>query len=690
MNFSIRLFVLSILFVVAQTSHALDLPPEAQRDVLTIQLADHLKHEQWNKAYPLFKRIEALNLRHNLAPDSTVTYFKGEAAFNLKKHKEAGNALARYINLAGSQGKYYIKALQLLAKLDAEINAKAEDYYSKAETYFIGHKNAEGKWIRSYIDALPWLEKAAKLGHPSAMEQLGYLYRKGTSDGIKRDRKKSLYWYQLGAEKDHIPAINGLAEMHMKGLGTKKDSQKALTLFQSIAELGQFSDFTGESRQGYVKAHRSIAKIYLDANGVERNIEEGIAWLEKIADEDYPTATELGDVYANTPPRPGIKQDYSKAAFWYRKAARETCLKNKILKKTKPGCGFGQEAKIKLADLYQNGLGVEKDQKWAFQLYQSGKANGMAKLEIARSYKFGMGVKPDAAKAREWFLKAIEDSDSEKETVTRAEYELAQLYEEGKGGEQDYKKAFELYKSMRTSRTVANPILKSTALYRTAMFYLNGQGVDKDPARARNRMFEPAEDSYHPAMLELAAMFENGIGGKENRQFAANWYGKVAKLKPHRVEGPSQKMVDTANEGLARLAGYSPETDDSPETFLSNNRQKPGVMVTSSGLQYKFLTKGLDNKKPTANDKVLIHYRGMLTSSMEFSSSIKRGKPVILSLFESDLSKGLSEGLMLMAPGDKIELVIPSKLGYGQRSMINVPAGSVLIYEVELLEINPQ
>jgi peptidylprolyl isomerase len=668
----IKLFAFSILFAVVQVVHALDLPPEAQRDLLVIQLAEHLKHEQWKAAYPLFKRIDSLNHEHGLAPDPTVTYFKGEAAFNLEKYQAAEDALAHYINLAGSKGKYYTKTLQLLAKLDAEINKKADEYNSKGEHYYRLHEVAKGKWRQSFVEALPWFEKAAELGHPSAMTRLAYLYRKGTSDGITRDRKKAVDWYRKGAEKDHIPAIFGLAQMHLLGRGVKKNSQKALVLLQSITEFGQYADFKGESQADYVKAHRLIAQTYLDAKGVERDTDKGVDWLTKVANLDFKAAIQLGDVYANAPLRPGVKTDYTQAAFWYRKAAGEACLKDKSTP-----CNSNYNARIKLARLYRNGFGVKKDPKWAFELYESANTNGKARLEIALMYKSGEGVAPDTFKAREWFLKTISDSDSRKKTVNKAKFELAMLYEQGLGGEQDYKAAFDLYGELKDVWFYG-----PKAAYKTAIFYLKGQGVEKDPAKARRHLFSSATKRHYPSMLEYAAMWENGIGGKMSQYIAAQWYEQVARTVPNQFSGLTQEMIDTATEGLERLANYS------PKNFLAENKKKPNVHVTARGLQYELLKKGEGGRKPTMNDEVLLHYHGTLMNGNVFKNTVESGKPVKMKL--SKMSAGFAEGVMLMSVGDKMRFLIPSHLGYGAKLMVGVPPHSLLIYEVELLEIKQQ
>lgn len=121
--------------------------------------------------------------------------------------------------------------------------------------------------------------------------------------------------------------------------------------------------------------------------------------------------------------------------------------------------------------------------------------------------------------------------------------------------------------------------------------------------------------------------------------------------------------------------------------FLSQNMTQEGVVTTESGLQYKVLTKGTGEIHPTATDKVKVHYHGTLTDGTVFDSSIARGQPIEFGL--NQVIKGWTEGLQLMVEGEKTRLFIPSELGYGNRSAGSIPAGSTLIFDVELIKINP-
>jgi FKBP-type peptidyl-prolyl cis-trans isomerase len=120
------------------------------------------------------------------------------------------------------------------------------------------------------------------------------------------------------------------------------------------------------------------------------------------------------------------------------------------------------------------------------------------------------------------------------------------------------------------------------------------------------------------------------------------------------------------------------------QEFLVENAKAQGVQVTPSGLQYKVLASG-DGPTPTAEDTVRVHYRGQLVDGTVFDESYG-GDPATLEV--SRVIPGWTEALEAMKVGDKWQLVIPAKLGYGDRGAGGViPPGATLIFEVELLGI---
>lgn len=140
-----------------------------------------------------------------------------------------------------------------------------------------------------------------------------------------------------------------------------------------------------------------------------------------------------------------------------------------------------------------------------------------------------------------------------------------------------------------------------------------------------------------------------------------------------RVTGGSKKEIEAnIQSGLA---------------FLQENAQREGVKSTDSGLQYKVLEVGTGTVHPKATDRVRVHYEGTLTDGVMFDSSISRGQPIDFSL--NQVIPGWTEGVQLMVEGEKTRFFIPSTLAYGNRAAGKIPGGSTLVFDVELIKINP-
>lgn len=138
----------------------------------------------------------------------------------------------------------------------------------------------------------------------------------------------------------------------------------------------------------------------------------------------------------------------------------------------------------------------------------------------------------------------------------------------------------------------------------------------------------------------------------------------------------SLRRTELAKAEPNRIAG---------ENFLAENKKRPGVVTTESGLQYEILKAG-DGTKPTAADRVKVHYHGTLTDGSVFDSSVERGEPIELPV--SGVIAGWTEALQLMPVGSKWKIYLPYQLAYGERQAgPKIAPMSALIFEVELLEI---
>lgn len=144
-----------------------------------------------------------------------------------------------------------------------------------------------------------------------------------------------------------------------------------------------------------------------------------------------------------------------------------------------------------------------------------------------------------------------------------------------------------------------------------------------------------------------------------------------------------QKMQAQQGAQQENMKKQGAENAEAGKKFLAENAQKEGVKVTDSGLQYKVIKEG-EGGSPSADDTVKVHYRGTFINGEEFDSSYERGQPATFPL--NGVIAGWTEGLQLMKEGGKMELYVPAELAYGQ-GRPGIPPNSVLVFEVELLEI---
>jgi FKBP-type peptidyl-prolyl cis-trans isomerase len=148
--------------------------------------------------------------------------------------------------------------------------------------------------------------------------------------------------------------------------------------------------------------------------------------------------------------------------------------------------------------------------------------------------------------------------------------------------------------------------------------------------------------------------------------------------------GTADKLYREESKKQASLAAQA--NKEAGQAFLKTNASKPGVKTTATGLQYKHTTEG-KGVSPDANDKVTVHYHGTLIDGTVFDSSVERGQPATFGL--NQVIPGWTEGLQLMKEGGKTTFYIPSELAYKERAQGKIGANSTLVFEVELIKVEP-
>lgn len=152
------------------------------------------------------------------------------------------------------------------------------------------------------------------------------------------------------------------------------------------------------------------------------------------------------------------------------------------------------------------------------------------------------------------------------------------------------------------------------------------------------------------------------------------------KINPQEANGLIQSYLEEANS-----AAFG-ENKEKGIAFLEENKNKEGISITASGLQYEIIQEGSGNK-PSATDNVTVHYHGTLIDGTVFDSSIERGTPASFGV--NQVIPGWTEALQLMSVGAKFKLYIPQELAYGANPHPGGPIQpySALIFDVELIEI---
>lgn len=173
---------------------------------------------------------------------------------------------------------------------------------------------------------------------------------------------------------------------------------------------------------------------------------------------------------------------------------------------------------------------------------------------------------------------------------------------------------------------------------------------------------------------ELIKGFQAGIGGEK---------GRFDEAEARKILMNFQRQV--MKQRMEQRKKDAEENKTAGEAWLNQNKAKPGVVTTESGLQYKVIAQGNGNK-PAENDTVKVTYSGRLINGDVFSSSDDPAKPATFRL--NQVIPAWKEALQLMPQGAEWELYVPAELAYGARGAgQKIGPNSTLIFKIKLLEI---
>lgn len=476
--------------------------------VVTDEVTDIYTAHNWPKYLDYWKK-EEINLNHaiKLVGDSTKSIRLAE---ELRRVKEIQASLFDFLSCVADAN-------------NPSVHEAVEKIYRRV------NENSSGTWN---LKQMPVHDEVTG-GNPDALYTLGRTCESRKNG--KRDYKKAVSCYRRAAELGHIEAQCHLCAMYELGFGVKINYEKAKYWYRKAAEQ---EDACGQ----YLLA----ASICKQCKGNEREYLEAAEWYQKAAKQEYaPAQSALSKMYERGI---GVKQDYEKAAFWFRKTYRLTrqsaeqgdsdaqyrlggmyMRQNFDFKKnvhtavkwyTKAAALGHEKAQLYLGELYEKGKDVKQDYGKAIAWYEKAGAQGniCALLRLGDLYSEGKGVERNRFNAQKNYkaaenllVKAADDGE------IWAQNKLAYLYQYGKISETDCDKAIYWYeKAAAQGDTFA-----MDCLYR---IYHSRE----ESETALKWMQQAASLGSHLAMMRLGTMYQRGDRVEQNYDTAIFWYQRAA------------------------------------------------------------------------------------------------------------------------------------------------------------------
>jgi FKBP-type peptidyl-prolyl cis-trans isomerase FklB len=196
---------------------------------------------------------------------------------------------------------------------------------------------------------------------------------------------------------------------------------------------------------------------------------------------------------------------------------------------------------------------------------------------------------------------------------------------------------------------------------------------------------DPAAASYSIGLYVGSQLRGSGLEGTLSvEQLQKGLHdGLGGKIPTEDDKARMSQMMHTGKEAVAS------QNRAQAKDFLAHNGKDERVVTTASGLQYTILKPGdATATAPKITDTVTVHYRGRLLDGSQFDSSDAHAMPATFRI-NGGVIKGWQEALQLMKPGAQWRLFVPPELAYDSASRPGIPPGSLLVFDLELLRIEP-
>lgn len=221
-----------------------------------------------------------------------------------------------------------------------------------------------------------------------------------------------------------------------------------------------------------------------------------------------------------------------------------------------------------------------------------------------------------------------------------------------------------------------------------ASVLLAGQSVSAD----EKIEFKTLEEKVSYGLgLNVGRSISGQVEGLDLEKFFAGVTAAVNQKDPQLTPEELQTAFEAFQKKMAEKAAKQAEENlEAARKFLLENKKKPGVKTTKTGLQYLVLEEG-SGATPTSDSTVSTHYRGKLINGKVFDESYKGDAPAAgerpVSFGVTQVIPGWTEALQLMKVGAKYRLFIRPDLAYGERAPGSIPPNSLLIFDIQLISV---
>lgn len=421
---------------------------------------------------------------------------------------------------------------------------------------------------------------ASELGHLGCMNNLGVMYNHGL--GFVKDASVAVEWFRKAAEQGDAPAQYNLALMIYEGAGVDKNPDMATEWFRKAAEQGyapaqcelaiRYEAVSGgvprdnalavewyrkAIEQGDLEAHFRLGLYYYrgvqPSKGIVGKVDEVEGWRKAAEQGDAEAQFQLGGYYNGLQ----SKENFDIADAWYRKAAEGGDVRalkkmaDRFSARWNPDADYSRaiawymraaeqgdyRSCISLGGLYRAGKGVEKDEAQGVMWVQRGLelfhqqmkfadikcvnvlyVDRLEKLSMKRGdnirYCLLVDIPCDEALAFQLFLKAAEQGH------VRSMYMLGNIYQNGRGVEENQKEAFKWYLKAAENQSI-------DAQLNVGLMYQRGLGVERNEILALQWLQQAADNGHAGAQCQLGGIYRLGQGVSKDIDSAVQWYKKA-------------------------------------------------------------------------------------------------------------------------------------------------------------------